>query len=110
MVGLDRVTDDNHDGIVEDLGDDHHLRTGALTVTNDLPCDVTGYWSLIFANAVKDYGATARAYWEVGGQWREIITDQEFMATIPAGQTLSVPLLLEGIFPVDINLGAFSRW
>ncbi|MCD4727575.1 MAG: hypothetical protein K8R46_07935, partial [Pirellulales bacterium] len=101
LLGGSRLADDLHDGIV---ADDARLRTATLRLTNNFPCEVTGYWSMFFRVVSFDYGGIARAYRQVGDQWHEVITEQEVMVSIPAGQTIETPLLIEGISSQDIDL------
>ncbi len=105
MKGVTRLQDYQHDGIV---ADDPQLRTATLTIRNDYPCPVTGQWSLLLRTAVPgftiyDYGSFARVYQQVGSAWQEVISQDQYHVTIPAHQTLTVSLLLEGISATDAD-------
>ncbi len=105
MNDVTRLQDYQHNGIV---ADDPQLRTATLTITNDYPCPVTGQWSLLLRTAVPgftiyDYGSFARVYQQVGSAWQEVICQEQYHVTIRAHQTLTVPLLLEGISATDAD-------
>ncbi len=42
VQGISRITDEVNNGIVENPASDPHLRTAAVTLTNDFPCAATG--------------------------------------------------------------------
>ena len=113
MQGVGRVADNKNNGIVADLEDDPHLRSGTVTLSNDYPCSVTGYWTLSIpyytSGQWKDYlsSGKVRVYRDVSGTWTEMFACEQIPVTIAAGQSVAVSLALEGLAQPPGYLRAF---
>ncbi len=106
VVGVTRVADNLHDGIVADLEDDAQLHTASATFTNNFACDVTGYWTIsmgywyqVGGNTYwyEAIGKNVHAYRQVGSSWVEVFGGQQNALTISANSSDEIEFVLEGI-------------